>query len=251
VAQYLEEIPADRNYLLDTVFTQFFQNLHSEYRSALTEFLSAIPLEVIPEFIVTTNYDTLVERVLEKRGVPYLAISHIIKGPKVGRFLCYQSVQAPLSTSDIQTRRQLEEQLGTLENQGALSVLIYKMHGTACMRGGGETIDSFVLTENDYVDFFAQNMLNLIPAKILEFLRTKRLLFLGYALEDWNFRVLLRKLQLIQRKETDNIHRHWAFLLGADEVEVKFWERRGVNLYQMSLDVFLSNLLQNLAKMPT
>ena len=68
------------------------------------------------------------------------------------------------------------------------------MHGTAMLGFRDAVVDSVVLTENDYVDFFAQDLLNKIPAKILELLRTARLLFLGYALEDWNFRVLLRKL---------------------------------------------------------
>lgn len=72
------------------------------------------------------------------------------------------------------------------------------------------------------------------------------MLFLGYALEDWNFRVLLRKLQLIQRQERDFALRHWAFLLKADDVEAKFWDRRGVNVYPISLDVVLSNLGQKL-----
>jgi hypothetical protein len=246
VAQYLEEIPADRDYILTTVFRRFFEQVHPEYRSSLTEFLTEIPSALVPGLIITTNYDILVERALEKRGIPYLAISHILKGSKyAGRLLCYQSLRTPLDASNIQTRAQVDRQLQELEGQGALPVLIYKMHGTAWLHSGGAMLDSIVLTENDYIDFLAQDILNRIPGKILEIMRTCRLLFLGYALEDWNFRVLLRKLQLIQRREMDNVRRHWAFLLGADDVELKFWERRGVNLYQHPLDAFLSNLRQN------
>ena len=74
--------------------------------------------------------------------------------------------------------------------------------------------------------------------------RQANLLFLGYSLEDWNFRVLLQRLHNIQQKEQTGERRHWAFrkLDRPDEVELKFWEKRGVNLYGVSLEEFLSRL---------
>jgi hypothetical protein len=248
VAQYLEEIPSDRDYILTTLSRRFVEQVNSEYQSALTQFLDQIPAQTIPELIITTNYDVLVEGALEKRGLPYMAISHIMKGSKyAGRLLCSRSLSTPLDDSNIQTRKQIENELSDLEGKGSRPTLIYKMNGTARLRCGGALLDSVVLTENDYIEFLAQDILNRIPGRILDLLRTNRLLFLGYSLEDWNFRVLLRRLQMFQRRENDSTHRHWAFLLGADDVEVKFWERRGVNLYQKSLDIVLSNLRQNIA----
>lgn len=188
------------------------------------------------------------ERAFEARQLPYVVLSHIVKGPKAGRFVCYENLKMKLGPADILTGRQLSERLSELESSQPNPVLIYKMHGTALHRYEDASIDSLVLTENDYVEFFAQNLLNKIPTRILDLLRTSRLMFLGYALEDWNFRVLLRKLQALQREGDDNLRRHWAFLLDADPVEVKFWEKRGVNLYPVSLDVVLTNLLQKLAE---
>ena len=246
IAQYMEEIPADRNYLLTTVYERFFQTIQPGYKSALTEFLAHIPVAAMPRLIITTNYDVLVERTLEERGLSYLAISHIMKGPKSGRLLCYRNLRDVLASTNVQTLRQTEDYLLEADTDGSQPVLIYKMHGSAWLRCGGALMDSVVLTENDYIDFFAQDLLNRIPTRILEYLRTSRLLFLGYALEDWNFRVLLRKVELVQRHNAESVQRHWAFLLGADPVQVKFWENRGVNLYEQSLDVVLPSLLQNL-----
>jgi hypothetical protein len=247
VAQYLEEVPADREYILTTVAKHFCEQLNPEYQSSLTQFLAGIPSPLIPRLIITTNYDTLVERVLEERSTPYLAVSHILKGSRyAGRLLCYKSLKTPLDGSNIQTRHQVEDQLIDLNYQGVHPVLIYKMNGTAWLRSGNAMLDSVVLTENDYIDFLAQDILSRIPDTILGLLRASRLLFLGYALEDWNFRVLLRKLQLIQRQDRENPRRHWAFLLAADNVETKFWDKRGVNLYPVSLDVCLCHLAQNL-----
>lgn len=242
IAQYMEEIPADRNYLLGTIFDRFCGAIHAEYTSALTEFLGRIAVPLIPRLIITTNYDVLVERTLERRRVPYVALSHLMKGPKSGRIFCYSSLREQPGPSNVQTLRQLEEDLLDRGDH----ILIYKMHGTAWLRCGSALMDSVVLTENDYVDFFAQDLLNRIPTRILELLRTSRLLFLGYSLEDWNFRVLLRKLQSVQRQNTERIQRHWAFLLEPDPVQVKFWENRGVNVYDESLDTMLTSLVRNL-----
>lgn len=243
IAQYLEEIPADRPYLLSTISDQFSERIAPGYRSATTDFLVNLPAALVPKLLISTNYDILVERVLEQRGLPYLALSHVLKGPKAGRFLCYRTLQTELGPSDIQTLHQVEEYLQEQDAAGESPIVIYKMHGTAWLRIGQALMDSVVLTENDYIDFFAQDLLNRIPTKILGRLRTSRLLFLGYSLEDWNFRVLLRRLQVVQRQNTDSIQRHWAFLLDADPVEVRFWEKRGVNLYQESLQTILTNLL--------
>jgi hypothetical protein len=246
IAQYLEEIPADRTYLLSTVYEKFSEGIAPQYSSAVTDFLTKLPASVFPRLIVTTNYDVLVERVLEQRSLAYFALSHIMRGSKSGRLLCYRTIQAQLTASDVQTVRQVEEYLLEQEAAGTPPILLYKMHGTAWLRCSGTLLDSVVLTENDYIDFFAQDQLNRIPTKILELLRTSRLLFLGYALEDWNFRVLLRKLQSVQRRGTDSAQRHWACLLDSDPVEVKFWEKRGVNVYEQSLEVMLTKLLQYL-----
>lgn len=95
-------------------------------------------------------------------------------------------MSAPLSTGNIKTVRQVEDQLLEWQERNELPVFVYKMHGTARMRctDSDSVLDSLVLTENDYVDFFAQDILNRIPTKIVDILRRSRLLFLGYALES-------------------------------------------------------------------
>ena len=122
------------------------------------------------------------------------------------------------------------------------------MHGTSKMTSESGVLDSVVLTETDYVDFLAADMLKKIPTKIVQLLRDARLLFLGYSLEDWNFRVLLQRLHKLQKQRGLEARRHWAFLKDPDPVETKFWEKRGVNLYHQSLDNFLSNLVKKIQK---
>lgn len=56
--------------------------------------------------------------------------------------------------------------------------------------------DSLVLTEDDYVDFLIAISKNeeLLPPRITRAFSRSTLLFVGYSLADWNFRLLFRKL---------------------------------------------------------
>ncbi len=65
------------------------------------------------------------------------------------------------------------------------------------LHGHTEVLDSVVLTEDDYLDFLisiSQNPDNVLPLPIQEALAKTSLLFLGYRLADWDFRVLFRSL---------------------------------------------------------
>lgn len=243
IAQYLEEGPADRPFLLKHIAALFSDGVPDSYESFSTHLLRIIPRTMIPHLIVTTNYDLLVERTLQERSIPYISICHITRGNRfAGRFLRYADLAEPLTRDSIMTRKQLDEQLIDLAHATDPTTVVYKMHGTARIEGNAGMIDSIVLTENDYVDFLAQEWLAKIPGTILNCLRKSRLLFLGYSLSDWNFRVLLRRIQLLQQQGGDSPTRHWAVLEHADEVEEKFWSTRSVSLYRKDLMAMLKDL---------
>jgi SIR2-like domain len=80
--------------------------------------------------------------------------------------------------------------------------VVFHLHGHV------DTPDSFVLTEDDYLDFMvnarryesgSDTRLRVIPPKVDELISLTSLLFLGYGLRDWNLRVLFRAL--IQSKD--------------------------------------------------
>jgi SIR2-like domain len=67
--------------------------------------------------------------------------------------------------------------------------LVYHLHGYTNIP------QSMVLTESDYLDFLiymVKNWQGLLPAVVRTALSAAALLFVGYSLADWNFRVLLR-----------------------------------------------------------
>jgi hypothetical protein len=73
--------------------------------------------------------------------------------------------------------------------------LVYHLHGSL------HTPESLVLTEDDYLEFLvnvargrAEQDRTIVPPAILNALTTRPLLFIGYSLRDWTFRVLFHGL---------------------------------------------------------
>jgi hypothetical protein len=64
------------------------------------------------------------------------------------------------------------------------------------LHGHSGVPESLVLTEDDYLDFMVSISRNegLLPPRIRQALTGTSLLFLGYAITDWDFRVLFRSL---------------------------------------------------------
>jgi len=64
------------------------------------------------------------------------------------------------------------------------------------LHGHNEIPESLVLTEDDYLDFLVNisRKQDLLPPRIQEALTGASLLFIGYRLADWDFRVLFRGL---------------------------------------------------------
>jgi len=72
--------------------------------------------------------------------------------------------------------------------------------------------DSVVLTEDDYFDFLigATNNNDLIPIPVRQALADSALLFLGYRLDDWSFRVLFRSIMSQQGRGRRKRYAHIA-----------------------------------------
>jgi hypothetical protein len=65
------------------------------------------------------------------------------------------------------------------------------------LHGHNEVPESMVLTEDDYLEFLANiaRDQNLLPSRIQTALAGSSMLFIGYNLTDWNFRVLFQSLR--------------------------------------------------------
>jgi SIR2-like protein len=184
---------------------------------------------------VTTNYDDLLERAFAAR--PYHLVVHTTD-EKYGEQILWREP----GKSDF--RRVSPKRL---DFDPRAETVIYKMHGSVIYDPAGsdeydeELAGQYVITEDDYVDFITRlTKGNALPAVLAEPFEKRHFLFLGYALRDWNFRVVLNRVQTKARRLRDI--RSWAIDEAPSSIEQAFWRGRGVQIYRQAIDEFVENL---------
>jgi hypothetical protein len=109
--------------------------------------------------------------------------------------------------------------------------------------------DSIVIAEDEYFDFLAEVSRNrdLIPGPVKEALADSSLLFLGFGLEDWDVRVLLRSL--ISRESASRLRQfqHVAAQIDLEGVSSPDAARRYIEKYfqrfrEPPIDIFWSSV---------
>lgn len=141
--------------------------------------LANLPLPVY----LTTNYDDFLVQALRSRH----------RSPK--RELCRWNSKTRKKVPSI-----FEQQPG-FEPDPANPV-VFHLHGHLGLP------ESLVLTEDDYLDFLVNIAKDewLLPPRIQESLTGASLLFLGYRIADWDFRVLFQSLVLYLEKSVRRAH---------------------------------------------
>jgi hypothetical protein len=117
-----------------------------------------------------------------------------------------------------------------------------KVHGTVNRQD--ETGDSYVITEDHYIEYLLNTHLSqLVPVTLLAKLLRSSFLFLGYRLRDWNLRVILHRIWL----ERDLEYQSWAVQRDPDDLDSELWRRRRVEVYDVPLDEYVAELGRGLA----
>lgn len=233
VSSFYEYASAGRSSLrerLHEVFTRAYKP------GPLHEFLASVPKGLL---IITTNYDTLIEQAFEMAGRPFHLVIYPTDRPKAAGKVLLRRAGNPGDNFEEQPLKKID-----LSCEPDDHSVIFKMHGSIDTRDAQN--DQFVITEEDYVVFLGRmTEKKAIPNDFLLPLQQRRLLFLGYGLEDWNFRVLLRSLSPVDvpsRQKRDFVH--WAIQRSVDEIEQQLWQRQRVNLANADLNEFVAKLRQ-------
>ena len=79
-----------------------------------------------------------------------------------------------------------------------------------------------------------------VPRLISGELADGTLLFLGYSLEDWTFRTIFKGL--IESLPKTKQRRSFAIQLHPPDFWVRFWQSKGVEIYDMDLHDFADEL---------
>ncbi len=148
-----------------------FSNEHEPHRV-----LAGLPLPVY----LTTNYDDFMSRALTRQH----------RDPK--REICRWNTLT----------RNIPSRFDDGYEPTPANPVVFHLHGHT------ELPSSIVLTEDDYFDFLVNVSREplLIPQRIQKALTETSVLFIGYGLADWNFRVLLQGLSRFMEKGLGRTH---------------------------------------------
>jgi hypothetical protein len=185
--------------------------------------------------VVTTNLDLALEHAFAARGVETDVVSYIARGRHQGRFLHVSGDADPtvVDLPNAYTGIPLEERAVVLRLLGQVD------------RQPERRWESFAVTEDDHIDYLAQaDISSLIPVTLVAKLRRSHFLFIGYPLRDWGLRVFLHR---IWGRETV-AYRSWAVEAEVTPVERELWRRRGVDVFDMPLEEYVTRLAERLAE---
>jgi SIR2-like domain len=201
-------------------------------------YLAEVPT---PLLIVTTNYDDLTERAFIDSGKPYDLVVH----PTDRKDVAASVLWWPHKSEKPETiaPNQLIIDLNT-------TTVIYKMHGT--VRRPTNEWDSYVITEEDYVDFLSRMTgQTAVPAQFMWHFRARHFLFLGYGLNDWNLRVVLNNLRSVlpsagadddSKDLNEKDVPSWAIQFRPSDLEVELWQARNVRIYDVDINEFVKQM---------
>jgi DNA-binding SARP family transcriptional activator len=182
------------------------------------------------QLLVTTSYDTALERAFEEAGEAFDVVSYLAAGRNRGRF-CHLSPDGAV---------RLIEEPNTYATELSLerNTVILKLHGQV-ERTPSREWESFVVTEDDYIDYLAQTeVAAAVPVSLAATLRRSHFLFLGYTMADWNLRVVLHRLWGDQPLS----YRSWAVQPEPKPLEREFWRRRDVEVAELAFDEYAEAL---------
>jgi len=212
--------------------------VHAFQPTSLHTFLARIPalmaergLPVCPQLILSTNYDDLLERTFDATGQPYDLVYYLGQGDREHH---HQGKFVHVTTNG--ERRIIEVANEYVDVAPATRTVILKVHGAA---RADEHEDSWVITEDHYIDYLTRtNLSELVPVKLLERLLNTHFLFLGYAMRDWNLRVILHRIWT----QRDHSWHSWAVQLNPDPLDEAFWEEKGVDIQPVPLSSYIGEL---------
>jgi hypothetical protein len=199
------------------------------------------------QLIVTTNYDDLLERAFEEANEPFDLVCYVAEGKQRGKFL-----HRPPGGEARLIEKANEYYDLPLEMHGnraiAKRTVILKIHGAVDRTAPDAEQDSYVVTEDHYIDYLTRTDISiLLPATLAAKLRSgHHFLFLGYGLRDWNLRVILHRIWGDQKLS----YKSWAIQLNPDELDREFWMKRNVVVFDVHLKEYIAALSERVQALP-
>ena len=205
-----------------------YDELHTRFEAAvepgpLHRFLARLPTLLRErgaphQLIVTTNYDLALERAFEEAGEELDIVAYVAAGAHRGRFWHRPPAEAPRPIdvpNTYATELSLEQR-----------TILLKLHGAVDPLPEREW-ESFVITEDDYIDYLGHSELSaVVPVALAARLRRSHFLFLGYEMADWNLRLILNRIW----GDRPVAYRSWAVQRSPSALARAFWTKYQVTV---------------------
>lgn len=213
-----------------------------------------------PWFIVSANYDDLLERRLTEAGRSFVLVTHVLRSTEDpssmtadelracvdhgGKMLVIRSPNHPLVQAE--PDRAAEVVLSRSLSLGDDECIIYHLLGAPFINehpfSRENKLDTVVATETDHIDFLAKlrNPETGVPKSFCSRqFRSKKLLFLEYNLDVWHYRLigqLFRQGGMGRADASVSLNkRPYVVRTTTSPLEERFWKR--FNPDQASIDV--------------
>jgi hypothetical protein len=211
--------------------------------SAVHRFLARFPSELeqlgLPrryQMILTTNYDSALERAFDAENEPYDLAVYMASGEDRGKFVHFpfDGDPEPVTVPNRYGKFPIDD-YGEVDR-----TVIVKIHGGVDGSSGGYGWkENYVITEDHYIDYLSRSPVeSLVPVQILAKLTESHCLFLGYTMRDWNLRVFLKRIW----KGEPIGSKSWAIERDPHVLEQDFWRQSQVDLFASPLDEYVGEL---------
>jgi len=217
-----------------------YDELHGRFEAAvepgpLHRFLASLPALAREHgsahpLVVTTNYDLGLEQAFAEVGEEIDVVAYVAAGPHRGRFWHQPPGESPRPI-DIPNTYATEL---SLERRPVL----LKLRGAVDPEPQREW-ESFVITEDDYIDYLGRaDLAGAVPVGLAAKLRRSHFLFLGYEMADWNLRLILGRIW----GERAVAYGSWAVQPAPSALERAFWRRWDVDVVEAEPDAYVGLL---------
>jgi hypothetical protein len=244
----------------------YYESLHD--RSTLNDYLRARLLR--PDISPSPTLKTLMELItlLEKNGTQSLIVTtnydqkceeeYQRKLQRPAHVIVYRGATDP-NLREVNLHTNLGERFQNdpenwIHDRRRSLTCIYKMHG--CISEAVAETRHLVVTEEDYINFLTNAPHQDQRKRILRHVRGQitngTVLFVGYSLSDWNFRVIYKATAEAnpQRPKAYAVQ-YFSPVAGTpghvDRFKwnklVTFWERKNVNILNVDATLFMNDLL--------
>lgn len=238
-AEYLVQLLDDREAFLHE-FRTILEEQSAEVKRVTSHDL--ILCGSPPPLVISATYDFVLERRLESEGIPYTLVAHILgsrDGEHDGKLLVVRRGLVP-SVEILPSDQFL------LPSDGQL--VIYKVVGSPFLSdfaGAGE-VDTVVVTESDHLTFVGrlENQHTRVPNAFFIPFQMSCLLFLGYSLDLWHYRLILR----VFGQGRSRLKKVYAVRQPTSQMEELYWQRFRCDMIKGDPEQFAEQFLR--AHMP-